>query len=90
MNKKGVIIILEAKSFYIPFSEALQKRGTRAEREMEEGGEEKGEWEKKTTKWTSATNISTLKLIWCKTTAVLHCKNLFFKSPCSENLTSEG
>lgn len=33
MNKKGVIIILEAKSFYIPFSKALQKRGTRAERE---------------------------------------------------------
>lgn len=30
MNKKGMIIILEAKSFFIPFSKALQKRGTRA------------------------------------------------------------
>lgn len=29
-NKKGMIIILEAKSFFIPFSKALQKRGTRA------------------------------------------------------------
>lgn len=26
MNKKGMIIILEAKSFFIPFSKALQKR----------------------------------------------------------------
>lgn len=40
MNKKGMIIILEAKSFFIPFSKALQKRGARArvieEREREE------------------------------------------------------
>lgn len=45
MNKKGMIIILEAKSFFIPFSKALQKRGARARVIEERERGKKGEWE---------------------------------------------
>ena len=44
MNEKGMIIILEAKSFFIPFSKALQERGLRAGEPESERREEKGEW----------------------------------------------